>query len=102
MSIRFDPRMERLAREEVVRQTPAAPWEAKALARQGVVRDGYRRKAEELRRSSSAADHELATRLEQFVAKMPTPETRRSRLSGELQRALEKAQAQPGVQKKAE
>jgi type IV secretory pathway VirD2 relaxase len=99
------PRMERLVREEVVRQargleTLATPQEVKAIERQAVIRDGYRRQAEELKRSLSGADHELATHLEQFVADMPAPETRRGRLLKELLRGLEKAQLQPGLEQR--
>jgi hypothetical protein len=91
------PRMERLAREEIVREargvrTPASPWEAKAIERHASIRDGYLRQAEELNRSPSAADRDLAARIIRFVADMPTLETRRARLSQELGAALKKAQ----------
>lgn len=75
------PRVERLAREEIVREaragkSSARPWEARAHERQSAIKEGYRRQAAELQRSARAADRELAAQVRQFVAGMPEIETK--------------------------
>jgi type IV secretory pathway VirD2 relaxase len=89
------PRVERLAREEIVREaragkSSARPWEAKARERQSAIRKSYRRQAADLQRSASGADHELATKVLKFVADMPELETKRYRLLKELAEAIGK------------
>jgi hypothetical protein len=89
------PRVERLAREETVREAhgnkiSAHPWDAKTRERQMAIKEAYRRQAEELQRSVSAADRDLATQVLQFVANMPEFETKRDRLLKELAKAISK------------
>jgi hypothetical protein len=85
-----------LAREEIVKVarggkgTPR-PWETKTRDMQTAVREAYRRQAEELQRSSSATDRELATQVLRFVAGMPEVETSRGQLLKDLARAISKA-----------
>jgi len=83
------PRVERLAREEIVSEARAGksslrPWEAKTRNRQAAVRDAYRIQAGELERSGNPGDHELAKQVRQFAAEMTAPETKRDRLRGDL------------------
>ena len=89
------PRMERLAREEIMRQargveTPVSPGEAKALKRQAAIRDGYLRQAAELKGSGDVADRELAARVVEFVSDTTSLETRRGRLLRELRAVVKK------------
>ncbi|KAF0135954.1 MAG: hypothetical protein FD139_2547 [Methylocystaceae bacterium] len=91
------PRVERLAREGIVREvragkSAAPPWETKTRERQAAIKEAYRRQAEELKRSASAADHDFATQVLQFVADMPELETKRDRLLKDLDKAVSKAQ----------
>lgn len=91
------PRVERLAREEIVRVArgdKGSPhtWEEKTRERQTAVRQAYRRQAKELKHSASTADHELAAQVLQFVADMPRFETKRDRLLKELAKAISKTQ----------
>ena len=91
------PRVERLAREEIVREarvgkSAARPWETKTRERQAAIKEAYRRQAEELKRSASAADRNLAAQVLQFVAGMPEFETKRDRLLKELAKAIGKPQ----------
>ena len=91
------PRLERLAREGSVRELRAAksaapPWETKTRERQVAVKEAYRRQAEELKRSATAADRDLATQVLQFVAAMPEFETKRDQLLKELAKAISKTQ----------
>lgn len=83
------PRVERLAREQIVREAREGggsprPWETKTRDRQAAVRDAYRAQAEELEQSGRPGDHELARQLQGFVAEMPAPETKRAQLKREL------------------
>jgi type IV secretory pathway VirD2 relaxase len=92
------PRVERLAREEIVREarrvkSSARPWEAKTRERQTAIREGYRRQATELKRSASAADRDLAAQILQFLASMPDFETMRGRLLKELADTISKAKS---------
>jgi hypothetical protein len=90
------PRVERLAREEIVKESrrgkrSARPWEAKTRERQADVREAYRQQAEELRRSQNAADRELAKQVAQFVADMPEVETKRDYLLKEFAKTIGKS-----------
>ncbi len=83
------PRVERLAREEIVSEARAGkikshPWETKARDRQVATRAAYRAQAEELERSGDRDDHELAKQLRQFVTEMPALETKRDHLRRDL------------------
>ena len=87
------PRVERLAREQMVREARAGetserPWEKKTRDRQAAIRETYRIEAQELERSSDPSDHELAKQLQRFVAEMPAPETKRAQLRRELVESL--------------
>lgn len=87
------PRVERLAREDIVKEArgdkrSARPWEEKLQERQTAIKAAYRRQAEDLRRSQSAADRELAAQVLHFVADMPELETKRDRLLKELAKAI--------------
>ncbi len=87
------PRVERLAREEIVREARVGksslrPWEAKTRDRQAAIRDSYRIQAGDLERSSDPADNELATQLQRFAAEMTAPETKRDQLRRELMDSL--------------
>jgi hypothetical protein len=99
------PRMERLAREKIVREAregelSAVPQEAKAIERQAVIRDGYRRQAKELKLSPSAADRDLASRITGFLADMPALKTRRALLLQELGAAVEEAQGRRRIEER--
>jgi hypothetical protein len=90
------PRVERLAREAIVKESrrgkrSARPWEAKTGERQADVREAYRQQAEELRRSQNAADRELAKQVAQFVTDMPEVETKRDYLLKEFAKAIGKS-----------
>ncbi len=89
------PRVERLAREGIVREvragkSAAPPWETKTRERQMAIKEAYRRQAEELQRSVSAADCDLATQVLLFVANMTELETKRDRLLKELAKTISK------------
>ncbi|MBM3564381.1 MAG: type VI secretion protein [Alphaproteobacteria bacterium] len=89
------PRVERLAREELVKEMrggkrSARPWEAMTRERQAAVREGYRQQAEDLRHFQNATDRELAKQVAQFVADMPEVETKRDWLLNELAKAIGK------------
>ncbi|MGE3265774.1 relaxase/mobilization nuclease domain-containing protein [Methylocystis sp.] len=83
------PRVERLAREEIIREARGGrisprPWEKKTRDRQTAIRDAYRIESQELERSSNPSDHELSQQLWRFVSEMLRPETRRDHLKREL------------------
>lgn len=83
------PRVDRLAREETVREALEGKrlprlWETKARDRQAVILDAYRIQAEELERSGHPGDHELAKQLRRFAAQMTAPEMKRDQLRREL------------------
>ncbi len=87
------PRVERLAREEMIRETRAGkssprPWERKTRDRQAAIREAYGKQAEELERSRDPGDHELAKQLRRFVSEMSAPETKRDQLRRELMDSL--------------
>ena len=94
------PRVERLAREEVVRQSQERaerPWEERIRERQANIRTRYLSFAEEISRSGDPADRALSARIRGFVEEMPPLETRRHALREELARmsALRKLQREP-------
>lgn len=90
------PRVERAAREEVVREaqrgagpaTGAAaderPWEEKTRARQREIRARYAALVQNLRSTHRAEDVTLADKVEAFVRELPALETRRHALRREL------------------
>ncbi len=87
------PRVERLAREEIVSDARAGksslrPWDAKTRNRQAAIRDSYRIQARDLERSGDPADNELAKQLRRFAADMTAPETKRDQLRRELIESL--------------
>lgn len=87
------PRVERLGREEIVREardgkSSPRPWETKARDRQAAIQDEYRKQAEELERSGDPGDHELGKQLRRFADEMRTPETKRDQLRRELVESL--------------
>ncbi|PPD10214.1 MAG: type VI secretion protein [Methylocystis sp.] len=89
------PRVERLSREEIVKESRGGkrstrPWEAKTRERQAMIRKGYLQQAEELQVSHSAADRDLAAQVLQFVADMPELETKRDYLLKEFAKAIGK------------
>jgi len=91
------PRVERLAREEIVNEArgvkrSARPWEGKTGERQAAIKAAFRRQAEDLRRSASAADRDLAMQVLQFVANVPEVETKRDRLLKELAQAISRTE----------
>jgi hypothetical protein len=97
------PRLERLAREEMVKELregkrSARPWEGKTRERQAKIREAYRQQAENLGRSRNAADRELAKQVAQFVAEMSEVETKRECLSKELAKVIRNTQP-PRVEK---
>lgn len=95
------PRVERLAREEVVRtearERTEQPWETRIRERQANIRTRYLAFAEEISRSDNAADRALSMRIRSFVEEMPPLETRRHTLREELARmsALRRLQREP-------
>ena len=83
------PRVEQLAREEVVREAqgaPAAdrPWEARIPKRQTAIRQAYLDYAAELSRSTDPRDIAFGRKIEAFVQEMPASATRRHGLRREL------------------
>lgn len=95
------PRVERLAREEVVRtasrDTAERPWEERIRQRQADIRTRYLAFADEMSRSDDPADRALSARIRGFVEEMPPLETRRHALRAELARmsALRRLQREP-------
>lgn len=90
------PRVERSAREEVLREVlrgasststaapDARPWEERTRTRQREIRARYAAFAQELRGTGKAEDAGLADKIDAFVREMPALETRRHALRGEL------------------
>jgi len=94
------PRVERLAREEVVRQSQERaerPWEERIRERQVNIRAHYLAFAEEMGRSADPADRALSVRIRGFVAEMPPLDTRRHALRAELAQmsALRRSKREP-------
>lgn len=86
---RIVPRVEKLAREEVLNEERGGrsldrPWEEKILARQEAIRQRYLDHASELERTGSASDQALALQIRSFVEAMPSLETQRHALKREL------------------
>ena len=86
---KITPEVDRLAREEVVREvrgdkTTNQPWEARIRSRQDAIRQQYLDYASELQRSGTARDVALARQIREFVKEMPAVETRRHVLKREL------------------
>lgn len=86
---RIAPEVDRLAREEVLREvrggkTAERPWDERIRSRQGAIRQQYLDYASELQRSGTARDSALARQIRQFVKDMPAVETRRHVLKREL------------------
>jgi hypothetical protein len=93
------PRVERLAREEVVRAitgtTGGRPWEDKIRDRQTRIRNEYLKVAGELERSGDPADLDLGARVRAFVSAMPELATYRHVLRRELAARSAIKQRQP-------
>jgi len=86
---RIAPEVDRLAREEVLREvregkTAERPWDDRIRSRQDEIRRRYLDYAAELQGTGTARDRELALQIRQFVKDMPTIETRRHALKKEL------------------
>jgi type IV secretory pathway VirD2 relaxase len=86
---RIAPEVDRLAREEVLREvrggkTAERPWDERIRSRQDAIRQQYLDYASELQRSGTARDVALARQIRQFVKDMPVVETRRHVLKREL------------------
>jgi hypothetical protein len=85
---KITPEVDRLAREEVIREvrgkTAERPWEDRIRSRQDAIRRRYLDYAAELQRSGTARDHILARQIRQFVKDMPAIETHRHALKKEL------------------
>jgi hypothetical protein len=86
---RIAPEVDRLAREEVLREvregkTAERPWDDRIRSRQDEIRQRYLDYAAELQGTGTARDRELALQIRQFVKDMPTIETRRHALKKEL------------------
>jgi type IV secretory pathway VirD2 relaxase len=86
---RIAPEVDRLAREEVLREvrggkTAERPWDERIRSRQDAIRQQYLDYASELQRSGTASDVALARQIRQFVKDMPVVETRRHVLKREL------------------
>lgn len=92
------PDTDKGARDDVVRaakggSSAARPWEAKARERQVKIRAQYLAHAKDLERTGNGSDRALATKVREFVAKMPDPETRREQLVRELASAAQRTRA---------
>ena len=88
-SERVAPEVDRLAREEILREvrggkTTERPWENRIMSRQDAIRQRYLDYAAELQRSGTARDDALARQIRQFIKDMPAVETRRQVLTNEL------------------
>ncbi|TYL70623.1 relaxase/mobilization nuclease domain-containing protein [Bradyrhizobium cytisi] len=86
---KITPEVDRLAREEVLREvrggkTTERAWENRIRSRQDAIRQRYLDYAAELQRSGAARDDALAGQIRQFVKDMPAVETRRHVLKREL------------------
>ena len=86
---RIAPEVDRLAREEVLREvregkTAERPWDDRIRSRQDEIRQRYLDYAAELQGTGTVRDRELALQIRQFVKDMPTIETRRHALKKEL------------------
>ena len=97
------PRVERLAREEVVHEAVSGtkaerPWEEKIRARQQTIRQRYLELAAELVQSGDPRETALGHQVERFVRGMPGLATRRHDLRQELSafaREMEQAKSRP-------
>ncbi|MEI5668511.1 relaxase/mobilization nuclease domain-containing protein [Bosea sp. CCNWLW174] len=83
------PEADKGARDDVVQAAKGGasgprPWEFKVRERQAKIRARYLAHAKELDLSGKGSDRALATKVREFVAKMPNPETRREQLKREL------------------
>lgn len=83
------PRVDRLAREAIVRElrgegTSERPWEARAAERQTAIRARYRATAADLARSDEPSDRALADEIAAFLSAMPEPSLQRHALLREL------------------
>lgn len=86
---KITPRVDRLAREEVLSEvrsggTAKHAWDEHIRSRQDAIRRRYLDYAAQLQRSGVPADHELARQVREFVNDMPAVETRRHALKNEL------------------
>jgi hypothetical protein len=86
---KITPEVDRLAREEVLREvrggkTSERPWDDRIRSRQDAIRGRYLDYAAELQRGGTARDQALALQIRQFVKDMPAIETRRQVLKKEL------------------
>ena len=95
------PRVDRLAREAIVRDargegTSDRPWEARTLERQRSIRSRYQTAIDDFTRSTDPADHALATRLATFMEAMPALTLRRHELKQELADLAERQRAVEG------
>ncbi|MDP3317943.1 MAG: hypothetical protein Q8S58_02325 [Bosea sp. (in: a-proteobacteria)] len=94
------PDTDKGARDDVVRAAKsgvggARPWEPKARERQAKIRAQYLAQAKELERTGKGSDLALATKVREFVAKMPDPETRREQLMRELSWVARRTRSDP-------
>ncbi|HEV2602634.1 MAG TPA: relaxase/mobilization nuclease domain-containing protein [Microvirga sp.] len=92
------PRVERLAREEIVREARGEgraerPWEARALQRQAAIRARYQKAVDDLAQSREPADQALADRIRTFLATWPVPRLKRHDLRDALSERAEEARA---------
>jgi hypothetical protein len=83
------PRVDRLAREAIVREARwegalERPWETRTAERQAAIRGQYRATATELAQSSEPSDRALADRITAFLSNMPEPSLQRHALLREL------------------
>jgi hypothetical protein len=83
------PRVDRLAREAILRETrgeggPERPWERFTAKRQTAIRARYRAVAADLARSDDLSDRALAERITAFVSDMPGPSLQRQALLHDL------------------
>lgn len=83
------PRVDRLAREAVLREARGEgradrPWETRTAERQEAIRARYRATAADLARSDAPSDRALADRITAFLSDLPGPNLRRHKLLRDL------------------
>lgn len=93
------PRVDRLAREAIVREARGEggadrPWETRTAERQEAIRARYRATAADLARSETPSDRALADRITAFLSDMPGPNLQRHELLRNLAQFARAAEAE--------